>query len=141
MSSTTEETYERGFVMRTSIDMHWDPTNNIGMMRTSIDTLWDPTKILEYLPKKAKIQILIENPNPTFISETWTKCISTTPWPNDYNWITIQRYKVWTPQGRILDKFTVLEEPKEEQSLTFSDFYSIISFKTFTDLGVYLRAP
>ena len=27
------------------------------MMRTSIDTLWDPTKILEYLPKKAKIQI------------------------------------------------------------------------------------
>ena len=38
-----------------------------------------------------------------------------------------QRYKVWTPQGRILDKFTVLEEPKEEQSLTFSDFYSIVS--------------
>ena len=31
------------------------------------------------------------------------------------------------PQGRILDKFTVLEEPKEEQSLTFSDFYSIVS--------------
>ena len=31
------------------------------------------------------------------------------------------------PQGRILDKFTILEEPKEEQSLTFSDFYSIIS--------------
>ena len=29
------------------------------------------------------------------------------------------------PQGGILDKFTVLEEPKEEQSLTFSDFYSI----------------
>ena len=27
-------------------------------------------------------------------------------------------------QGRISDKFTVLEEPKEEQSLTFSDFYS-----------------
>ena len=38
-----------------------------------------------------------------------------------------QRYKVWTPQGRILDKFTVLEEPKEEQSLTFSYFYSIVS--------------
>ena len=38
-----------------------------------------------------------------------------------------RRYKVWTPQGRILDKFTVLEEPKEEQSLTFSDFYSIVS--------------
>ena len=28
-------------------------------------------------------------------------------------------------QGRISDKFTVLEEPKEEQNLTFSDFYSI----------------
>ena len=26
------------------------------------------------------------------------------------------------PQGGIPDKFTVLEEPKEEQSLTFSDF-------------------
>ena len=26
------------------------------------------------------------------------------------------------PQGRIPDKFTVLEEPKEKQSLTFSDF-------------------
>ena len=26
------------------------------------------------------------------------------------------------PQGRIPDKFTVLVEPKEEQSLTFSDF-------------------
>ena len=47
------------------------------------------------------------------------------PWPNDYNWIMNQRYKVWTPQGRIPDKFTVLEEPKEEQNLTFSDFYSI----------------
>ena len=33
------------------------------------------------------------------------------------------------PQGRIPDRFTVLEEPKEEQSLTFSDFYSINSFK------------
>ena len=31
-------------------------------------------------------------------------------------------------QGRIPDKFTVLEEPKEEQSLTFSDFYSIILY-------------
>ena len=96
-------------------------------MRTSIDTLWDPTKILEYLPKKAKIQILIENPDPTFISETRTKGISNRPWPNNYNGIMNQRYKVWTPQRRILDKFTVLEEPKEEQSLTFSDFYSIIS--------------
>ena len=53
-----------------------------------------------------------------------TKGISIIPWPNDYNWITDQRYKVWTPQGRIPDKFIVLEEPKEEQSLTFSDFYS-----------------
>ena len=96
------------------------------MMRTSIDTLWDPTKIFKYLPKKAKIQILIENPDPTFISETQIKGISNRPWPNDYNGILNQRYKVWAPQGRIPDKFTVLEESKEEQSLTFSDFYSII---------------
>ena len=95
-------------------------------MRNLIDTLWDPTKILEYLPKKAKIQILIENSDPTFISETQTKSISNRPWPNDHNGIMNQRYKVWTPQGRILDKFIVLEEPKEEQSFTFSDFYSII---------------
>ena len=92
------------------------------MMRTPIDTLWDPTKILEYLPKKAKIQILIENLDPTFTSEMRTKGISNRPWPNDYNGIMNQRYKVWTPQGRIPDKFTVLEKPKEEQSLTFSDF-------------------
>ena len=26
------------------------------------------------------------------------------------------------PQEKISDKFTVFEEPKEEQSLTFSDF-------------------
>ena len=38
-----------------------------------------------------------------------------------------QRYKVWTPLGRISDKFTVLEEPKEEQSLTFSDFFYSIT--------------
>ena len=44
------------------------------------------------------------------------------------------------PQGRIPDKFTVFEEPKEEQSLTFSDFYSMISLKTFKDLGAYIRA-
>ena len=92
-------------------------------MRTSIDTLWDPTKILEYLPKKTKIQIFDKNPDPTFIFEMRTKGIRVTPWPNDYNWITNQRYKVWTPQGRISDKFKVLEEPKEEQSLTFSDFF------------------
>ena len=54
------------------------------------------------------------------IIESRTKDINR-PWPNDYNWITNQRYKVWTPQGRISDKFTVLKEPKEEQSLTFSD--------------------
>ena len=84
------------------------------MMRTSIDTLWNPTKILEYLPKKAKIQILMENSNPMFIIETRTKGISNRPWLNDYNGITNQRYKVWPPQGRIPDKFTVLEEPKEE---------------------------
>ena len=92
------------------------------MMRTSIDTLWNPTKILEYLPKKTKIQIFDKNPNPTYIIEMRTKGIRVTPWPNDYNWITNQRYKIWTPQGRIPDKFTVIEEPKKEQSLTFSDF-------------------
>ena len=108
-------------------------------MRTSIDTLWDPTKILEYLPKKAKIQILIENPDPTFKSETRTKGI--TPWPSDYNWITNQRYKVWMPQGRIPDKFIVLKEPKKEQSLTFSDFLFHNFLKMFTDLGAYLRTP
>ena len=59
------------------------------------------------------------------IIESQTKGINR-PWPNDYNWITNQMYKVWTPQGRISDKFKVLEEPKEEQSLTFSDFYSIV---------------
>ena len=110
-------------------------------MRTLIDTFWDPTKILKYLLKKAKIQIFDRNPDPTFIIETRTKGIRVIPWPNDYNWITNQRYNVWMPQGRIPDKFTVFEEPKEEQSLTFSDFYSMISLKTFTDLGIYIRAP
>ena len=89
------------------------------MMRTSIDTLWDPKKILEYLPKKTKIQIFDRNLDPTFIIEMRTKGISVTPWPNDYNWIMNQKYKVWTPQERIPDKFTVLEEPKEKQSFTF----------------------
>ena len=70
---------------------------NKKLMRTSIDTLWDPTKILEYLPKKTKIQIFDRNLDPTFIIETRIKGISVTPWPNDYNWITNQRYKVWTP--------------------------------------------
>ena len=84
--------------------------------------------ILEYLPKKSKIQIFDRNPDPMFIIETRTKGISITPWPSDYNWITNQKYKIWMPQGRISDKFTVLEEPKEEQSLTFSDFfYTMIS--------------
>ena len=96
------------------------------LMRTSIDTLWDPTKILEYLSKKTKIKIFDRNPDPTFIIETRTKSIRVTPWSNDYNWITNQMYKVWTLQEKISDKFTVLEEPKEEQSLTFSDFYSIV---------------
>ena len=73
-------------------------------------------------PRKLKFKFWW-NPDPTFISETRTKGISNRPWPNDYNGIMNQRYKVW----RILDKFTVLKEPKEEQSLTFSDFYSINS--------------
>ena len=79
--------------------------------------------ILEYLLKKAKIQIFDRNPDPMVIIETRTKGISITPWPSDYNWITNQRYKVWTPQGRISDNFIVLEEPKEEQNLTFSNFF------------------
>ena len=79
--------------------------------------------ILEYLLKKAKIQIFDRNPDPMVIIETRTKGISITPWPSDYNWIMNQRYKVWTPQGRISDNFIVLEEPKEEQSLTFSNFF------------------
>ena len=34
-----------------------------------------------------------------------------------------QRYKIWTPQGRIPDKFTTLEEPKEKaKPHVFSDF-------------------
>ena len=74
------------------------------------------------------------------IIESRTKGINRL-WPNDYNWITNQRYKVWTPQGRIPDKFTVNEEPKEEESLTFSDFLFNEFLKTFTDLGAYLRVP
>ena len=70
------------------------------------------------------------------IIESQTKGINR-PWPNDYNWITNQRYKVWTSQGRIPDKFTVLEEPKEEQSLTFSDFYSIILENVYRLRGLY----
>ena len=72
------------------------------------------------------------------IIESRTKGINR-PWPNDYNWIMNQRYKVWTPQGRISHKFTVHEE-LEEQSLTFSDFLFNDFLKTFTDLGAYLRA-
>ena len=48
-----------------------------------------------------------------------------------------QRYKIWTPQGRIPDKFIVLEEPKEKQSLTFSDFYSINSFELIRDSSLW----
>ena len=55
--------------------------------------------ILEYLPKKAKIRILIEYPNPTFINETRIEGIKIKkPQPNDYKWIMNQRYKIWTPQ-------------------------------------------
>ena len=49
-----------------------------------------------------------------FINEMQTKGISNRPQPNGYNWITNRRYKIWMPQGRILDKFTVFEEPKED---------------------------
>ena len=80
---------------------------------------------------------MIENFDPTFIIETRTKGISVTPWPGDYNWITNQKYKVWSPQGGIPDKFTVLEEPKEEQSLTFSDFYSIVLQNVYRLKGLF----
>ena len=36
----------------------------------------------------------MENPDPTFIIEMRTKRISNKPWPNDYNEIMNQRYKV-----------------------------------------------
>ena len=104
------------------------PTKNTGRDANLSRHVLRRNKILEYLPKKTKIQIFDRNSNPVFIIETWTKGIRVIPWPNDYNWMTNQRYKVWTPQGRIPDNFIVLEKPKEEQSLTFSDFYSIISF-------------
>ena len=55
------------------------------------------------------------------IIESRTKGINR-PWPNDYNWITNQK------------------KNQKNQSLTFSDFYSMISLKTFTDLGTYIRA-
>ena len=64
-------------------------------------------------PRKLKFRFWW-NLDPMFISEMRTKSISNRPWPNDYNWITNQRYKVWMLQGRIPDKFTVLEEPKEK---------------------------
>ena len=70
------------------------------------------------------------------IIESRTKGINR-PWPNDYNWIMNQRYKIWTPQGRIPDKFTVHEEPKEEQSLTLSDFYSIILENVYRLRGLF----
>ena len=41
------------------------------------------------------------------------------------------------PQGRIPDKFTVHEEPKEEQSLTLSDFYSIILENVYRLRGLF----
>ena len=98
--------------------------------------VWDLTKILEYLPKKAKIQILIENHDPTFTSEMRTKGISNRSWPNDYNGIINQRYKVWTPQGRIPDKFTVLEESRE-QSKTHV-FLIFIQYSSITMSACYL---
>ena len=58
-----------------------------------------------------------------------------------------RRYKIWTPQERILDKFTVLEEPKEEvKHHVFSNFYSInpplewvhAIYKTWLKMGKYI---
>ena len=106
--------------------------------------------ILEYLPKKAKIQILIATLNPMFINETQTKGINNRPWPNDYNWITNQRYKIWMPHGRIPDKLTVLEEPKEEAKPHVFFFFFLILFnpslqwvqaiyKTWLKIGKYIK--
>ena len=103
-------------------------------MWTAIDTLWDSTKILEYLPKKAKIQILIENPDLTFISETRTKGISNRPWPNDYNGIMNSNKE----ESLISSQF--LKNQKKSKASHFLIFYSTISLKTFKDLGAYIRA-
>ena len=105
------------------------PNKNIGIWcKPQLTCFETKQKYWNTCPRKLKFIFLIENPDPTFIIETRTKGISITPWPSDYNWITNQRYKVWTLQGRIPDKFIVLEEPKEEQSPTFSNFYSIILY-------------
>ena len=83
------------------------------MMWTSIDTLWDPTKNIRIFAQERNSDF-DRNLDLKFINETQTIGISNRPQPNDYNWITNRRYKIWMPQGRIPDKFTVLREPKEE---------------------------
>ena len=57
-----------------------------------------------------------------------TKGKSNRPQPNDYNRIANRRYKIWTSQRRIPDKFKVLEEPKQEAKshIFFFDIYLII---------------
>ena len=96
-------------MMRTSIDTHWDPTNKIIIWcEPQLTRFETQQKYWNTCPRKLKFRFFIE------------------PWPNVYKWNANQRYKVWMSQGRIPDKFTVLEEPKEEQNLTF--FYFIPSY-------------
>ena len=102
----------------------WKPIKKTFDANPNRHTLRSNKQYWNTCSRKLKFRFLIE-PWPNVYK--WnTKGISNRPWPNDYNGITNRRYKVWTPQGRIFDKFRVLEESKEEQSLTFSDFYSII---------------
>ena len=96
------------------------------LMRTSIDTLWDLTKILEY-DANLNRHALRPNKNigifdPTFIIEMRTKGISITPWPSGYNWITNQRYKVWTLQGKSLISSQFLKNQKKSKASPFLIF-------------------
>ena len=96
-------------------------------MRILINMLWNPTNNIRILAQETWNSDFDRNPDPTFISETQTKDISNRSRLNDYNWITNQKYKIWMSQGRILDKFIVLEEPKETKPHNFY-FYFFIYF-------------
>ena len=73
-------------------------------------------------PRKLKFIFFIENSDPTFIIETRTKGIGITPWPSDYNWITNQRYKVWTIQGKSLISSQFLKNQKKSKASPFLNF-------------------
>ena len=90
-------------------------------------------------PRKTKIQIFDRNPDPTFIIKTWTKGISVTPWPNDYNWITNQMYKVWMPQRRISDKFTVLKNQKKSKASYFFFWFLFNNLLYYNECMLFIR--